>query len=88
MTQKMEKQIMEKLSSLLSWTQPPTLEEVATYYAANAAQFQTPARRSFSQIYFSRAERGEQTESWRANELGAAAMRELGRAVVRLPVQK
>ncbi len=36
-------QKMEKLSSLLSWTQPPTLEEVATYYAANAAQFQTPA---------------------------------------------
>ncbi len=81
-------QKMQGLSFRLSWTEPPTPDEVAVYYAANSEQFQTPARRSFSQIYFSRAERGEQTESWRANELGAAAMRELGRAVVRLPVQK
>jgi hypothetical protein len=72
-------QKMEKLSSLLSWTEQPTPEELAAYYAANSEQFQTPAQRSFSQIYFSRAER---------NELGAAAMCELGRAVVRPPVQK
>ena len=72
-------QKMEKLSLHLSWTEPPTPEELVAYYAANSEQFQTPARRSFSQIYFSRAER---------NELGAAAMRELGRAVVRPPVQK
>ena len=55
-------QKMEKLSSHLSWTEPPTPQEAAEYYAANPEQFQTPARRSFSQIYFSRAERGERTE--------------------------
>ncbi len=55
-------QKMETLSSHLSWTEPPTPEDVAAYYAANSEQFQTPARRSFSQIYFSRAERGGRTE--------------------------
>ena len=55
-------QKMEKLSSHLSWTEPPTPQELEAYYTANAAQFQTPAQRSFSQIYFSRSERGDRTE--------------------------
>ena len=55
-------QKMEKLSLHLSWTEPPTPEELAAYYAANSEQFQTPAQRSFSQIYFSRSERGDRTE--------------------------
>jgi HEAT repeat protein len=55
-------QKMERLSSHLSWTEPPTPEELAAYYAANSEQFQTPAQRSFSQIYFSRSERGDRTE--------------------------
>ena len=55
-------QKMQALSFRLTWTEPPTSDEVAAYYAANSEQFQTPARRSFSQIYFSRAERGGRTE--------------------------
>jgi len=55
-------QKMERLSLLLSWTEQPTPEELASYYAANSEQFQLPARLSFSQIYFSRAKRRERTE--------------------------
>jgi hypothetical protein len=55
-------QKMQSLSFRLSWTEPPTPQEVESYYAANSEQFQTPARRSFSQIYFSRAKRGDRTE--------------------------
>ena len=55
-------QKMERLSSHLSWTEPPTPEDLTAYYAANSEQFQTPAQRSFSQIYFSRSERGDRTE--------------------------
>ncbi len=55
-------QKMEKVASLLSWTETPTPDDLAAYYAANSERFQTPSQRSFSQIFFSRAERGDRTE--------------------------
>ena len=55
-------QKMEKVASLLSWTETPTPDDLAAYYAAKSERFQTPTRRSFSQIFFSRAERDERTE--------------------------
>ncbi len=56
-------QKMQNLSFRISWTEPPTLEEVVDYYQANEERFLTLTRRSFSHLFFSRGKRGAQIES-------------------------
>ena len=55
-------QKVEFISSDIVATIEPSDDELTQYLNANAKNFETPARLSFEQIYFSRDKRGENTE--------------------------
>ncbi len=55
-------QKMENLSYRLSWSEPPTGDELETFYSENQERFRLPARRSFTHIFFSHQKRGDRAK--------------------------
>lgn len=52
-------QKMQNMAFRLSWTLPPTEDELRGYYQDHVANYQLPAQRTFSQVYFSFQKRGD-----------------------------